>query len=537
MAKNPLWQSVQNNPLLRPFQVQDIGGRTLLQRSRWFFILILVAMVLLLAFSSAQVNLLINRDELERSESEFVSQFYPTYDELYYWLSFQGNLAVQLAPMLNRVDAGERFLSEIEENLGKIDNLKYIQFGQVGVSSQWRGTRSADGEWALTTEIDQDFAAWLLTQDVSAGEIYWYAGRSGSDHEICLFWLDIGEDGEKIYFLAAADFPYELTVQQIPRQRGGAIAFLNSNRGQQVYPLLPLSRQQNASETAQLASERLAPARININLADGAMAGQIMQKLRDERLAIFNMEINGETFWVKIVPVNTKTDYNLLAIILPEAEPLTSIGIRSSWVRWSLWGVIGLNVVLFLYYYWWYSRRFYFTNQIKDLLKSGESARLEFKSTLRFDLQKQELNKSLENTVLKSIAAFNNTDGGLLIIGVSDDAQVVGLAHDYKTLKKPDKDGFELHLRALISKAYGQHFAARRVEIFFPVLDNKEVCVVKVKKGRSALYTDATDKNGNKLEKFYIRMGNSSREVEKLSDIIDYQNQRFGWHWPKWGKK
>lgn len=537
MAKNLLWQSVQNNPLLRPFQVQDIAGRTLLQRARWLLVLTLVAVVALLGFSSAQINLLVNRDELERTESEFVSQFYPTYDELYYWLSFQGNLAVQLAPLLSGPEPQERFLTQIRDRLDDIDNLKYIQFGQVGVSSQWRGVRGDDGEWQLTTEIDQDFTAWLLTQEASAGEIYWYAGHTGSEHEVSLFWLDIGEDGEKIYFLAAADFPYEVTAQQIPRQRGGAMVFLSSGRGQQVYPLLPVQDEQNASGTAQLTSERALPLRANFDLLDGATVGHILQQVRDEGMTIFNLRIAGETYWVKIVPVNTKTDYDLLAIVLPEAEPLSGIGIHSSWVRWGLWGLIAFNVALFLYYYWWYSRRFYFTNQIKDLLKNGESARLEFKSTLRFDLQKQELNKSLENTVLKSIAAFNNTDGGLLIIGVNDDAQVVGLKYDYKTLKKPDKDGFELHLRALISRAYGQHFAARRVEIFFPVLDNKEVCVVKVKKGRSALYTDATDKNGNKLEKFYIRMGNSSREVEKLSDIIDYQNQRFGWHWPKWGKK
>ena len=122
-----------------------------------------------------------------------------------------------------------------------------------------------------------------------------------------------------------------------------------------------------------------------------------------------------------------------------------------TWMVISFLAIISLmSICLFAYYYWQHSRRYYFTNQIKEIIKQGEGAHLEFKSTLRYDLKKKKINKLLEKVVLKSIAAFNNSDGGLLLIGVDDAGKILGLKADYRTLKKPDKDGFELHLRSLI---------------------------------------------------------------------------------------
>lgn len=44
--------------------------------------------------------------------------------------------------------------------------------------------------------------------------------------------------------------------------------------------------------------------------------------------------------------------------------------------------------------------------------------RFEFKSTLRFDINKGEVNKKLEFIVAKTIAAFLNSDGGWLLLGL-----------------------------------------------------------------------------------------------------------------------
>ena len=60
----------------------------------------------------------------------------------------------------------------------------------------------------------------------------------------------------------------------------------------------------------------------------------------------------------------------------------------------------------------------------EELVKLGESKTLEFKATLRFDLKLgQNQPKIVTHAVLKTIAAFLNTEGGDLLIGVGDDGR------------------------------------------------------------------------------------------------------------------
>jgi hypothetical protein len=82
-----------------------------------------------------------------------------------------------------------------------------------------------------------------------------------------------------------------------------------------------------------------------------------------------------------------------------------------------------------------------------ELIKRGESKTLEFKSTLRWSLKEnRQDNKGVTHAVLKTIAAFLNTEGGDLLIGVADDGSVVGIEHDQ--LENDDK--FMLHLAQVV---------------------------------------------------------------------------------------
>jgi|GEM_PF-1226579 len=164
---------------------------------------------------------------------------------------------------------------------------------------------------------------------------------------------------------------------------------------------------------------------------------------------------------------------------------------------------------------------------VTQLIYQGENSRLEFKSSLRWDYYESRANKKLEEVILKSLAAFSNAKGGVLIIGVKDDGQILGLEKDYSTLKQPNKDQFELHLRNLIISCYGVPFATNNITISFPVINNHEICMVEIKKGDEPLYTTVTDKTGAMVEKFYVRTGNLSQEVVKPSRIMDYIKCRF----------
>ena len=54
------------------------------------------------------------------------------------------------------------------------------------------------------------------------------------------------------------------------------------------------------------------------------------------------------------------------------------------------------------------------TQELKKLIASGESQTLEFKA-------------SFSNEAVESIAAFSNTNGGTVLLGVADNGQIPGL--------------------------------------------------------------------------------------------------------------
>ena len=162
---------------------------------------------------------------------------------------------------------------------------------------------------------------------------------------------------------------------------------------------------------------------------------------------------------------------------------------------------------------------------IEDLITEGESNELEFKSSLRWDYKQENVNRELESVILKSISSFANSDGGKLIIGVDDDGNVLGLDHDYASLKG-NSDEFELHLRNLVNKSFGKNFAASGISITFHKIEVSEICLIDVSPWNKPLYLEVRDKNGKKSKKFYIRSGNSSQELE-LDEISEYINARF----------
>jgi len=163
---------------------------------------------------------------------------------------------------------------------------------------------------------------------------------------------------------------------------------------------------------------------------------------------------------------------------------------------------------------------------VEELINQGENSSLELKTTLRWDLKTNQVNKKLEEVVLKTIAALSNGEGGTLLIGVTDEGEIEGLHYDYATLNDGDKDKFEIHLRNLLNKEYGVEFSTNNLKISFPEVNDKELCLVEIKAGLKPLYTSITDSNGIKTQKFYVRSGNSSQEVA-LSEIAEFISKRF----------
>ena len=89
------------------------------------------------------------------------------------------------------------------------------------------------------------------------------------------------------------------------------------------------------------------------------------------------------------------------------------------------------------------------------------------------------------------------------------------------------KDKFELHLQNLIEAEYGAGYCSQYLKMSFPNIDDEEICMVEISRGDKQLYTNITDKHGQKNQKFFIRRGNASVELSSHSEVIEYIENRF----------
>jgi Schlafen, AlbA_2 len=157
---------------------------------------------------------------------------------------------------------------------------------------------------------------------------------------------------------------------------------------------------------------------------------------------------------------------------------------------------------------------------IRSQIARGESASLEFKSTFRWDLRENRINRALESVVMKTLAGYMNGAGGTLLIGVADDGTIVGLERDYSALKKPDRDGFEQVLMGAVASKLGAD-ACQCVQAVFHSVEGKDVCRVIVRPAHRPVYL----KEGE-TPKLFVRTGVSTRELN-VQEAIQYTQVRW----------
>jgi hypothetical protein len=142
-------------------------------------------------------------------------------------------------------------------------------------------------------------------------------------------------------------------------------------------------------------------------------------------------------------------------------------------------------------------------DELRALIAGGESDRVEFKSTLRTNLASGKPGKEVEMSWLKTLAAFLNSAGGILIIGVNDDGETLGL--DADGFRNEDK--FMLHFNNLIKDHLGLSFA-RFIGAEIRDLDGKRVFTVACRTAGEPVFLRM-----GQQESFYVRIGPSSRKL------------------------
>ncbi|MFQ5474212.1 MAG: helix-turn-helix domain-containing protein [Candidatus Nanoarchaeia archaeon] len=153
---------------------------------------------------------------------------------------------------------------------------------------------------------------------------------------------------------------------------------------------------------------------------------------------------------------------------------------------------------------------------LKKLIRQGEHDQLEFKATLRTNLHTGQADKMMVFSVLKTVVAYLNTEGGTLLVGVRDDGSIQGVEAE----QFGSNDRLHLYITSLLKKNIGNEFV--------PFIRSKIVPL----KGKYILKIDCLSSNKqvflkqNNQEEFYIRNGPASVKLEG-SKLIEYIRRRY----------
>ena len=160
--------------------------------------------------------------------------------------------------------------------------------------------------------------------------------------------------------------------------------------------------------------------------------------------------------------------------------------------------------------------------QADELIKQGESKTLEFKSSLRWSVKEnRQDDKLVTHAALKTIAAFLNTEGGDLLLGVADDGKVVGIEHD--AFQNDDK--FMLHLAQVVRNGMGDR-AGTCIDPRMQVVDGKTVCLVSCQRSPEPVYLKWKGTETSSDGDFFVRSGPGTIRLSPDS-AAEYVRTRF----------
>jgi predicted HTH transcriptional regulator len=115
------------------------------------------------------------------------------------------------------------------------------------------------------------------------------------------------------------------------------------------------------------------------------------------------------------------------------------------------------------------------------------------------------LEEKLQQEIVKTIAAFLNSEGGILLVGVEDDGTISGIEKDFKSIpgKRKNFDGWLQHLVNMITYQIGPEFTQYIKVRPISCQSNTVAKIIVTKSGRPA-YVEKKD------VEFYIRSLNTT---------------------------
>jgi hypothetical protein len=252
---------------------------------------------------------------------------------------------------------------------------------------------------------------------------------------------------------------------------------------------------------------------------------KVTQNTTDKEFAT-SFKYNKKTYWLGLSPLYVDKKDIWVAVLVQEDDIFNDL--QKQWTRFGL--IVGSVLIFAIIMTVFLVRRY--SHQLKDLpqqhvnmigyekeirklIKAGESTSLEFKSTMRTNLKSGKPGKEIELAWLKSVVAFMNSDGGILLLGVADDGKILGLEAD----NFANEDKCRLHFKNLLNNHIGAEFT-RFISVKSLTIQEKYILIVECERVRQPVFLKI-----GKSEEFLIRSGPSSTKLT-MSQMVKYLSER-----------
>ena len=142
------------------------------------------------------------------------------------------------------------------------------------------------------------------------------------------------------------------------------------------------------------------------------------------------------------------------------------------------------------------------------LLNKGEGVKIEFKESL---------SKVNRPSVIRTICAFFNTRGGVILIGVRDNKQIIGL----KGATEKEIDRYKLIITQYLKDYVGSQFC-QYLTFNTEKFDDKKILRINcIPTPFPAILESPQD------QAFYVRSGPSNIKAPNIKEILSYYDERF----------
>jgi len=268
------------------------------------------------------------------------------------------------------------------------------------------------------------------------------------------------------------------------------------------------------------------PGKVDKRPAPLQAALKIWHSHKKKEVSALKFTNSGQIWWAGFSKLGQGDPSSWVGIIIPQSKIMDNVV-----QKWWQTGMLGLGVLFLAIFLAFRLVKKYsyqlkelptqhinghnFANELIALIDAGESTTLEFKSTLRTNLKTGKKGKEIEIAWLKTITAFMNSDGGILLVGVEDNGNILGIQMD----NFENEDKLRLYCKSLINNHIGPEFT-RFINLKLKPVKEKQVVIIECERVRKPVFLSI-----GKNEEFFVRSGPSSMKIT-MSQMVKYLEER-----------